>query len=76
MTTFQCTTCGKISSDKSEICDSSKEISSLYVCESCNKHSASQESICNPVKVEPSFYCGKCGTSAHEKGKLCEPLSV
>ncbi len=76
MTTYQCNNCGKISSKKSDICESSKEVTSFYVCESCNKHSASAESVCNPVKVEPDFYCGKCGTSAHEKSKLCEPMKV
>ncbi len=76
MTTYQCNNCGKISSNKSDICENSKEVSSLFICDSCSKHSVSAESICNPVEVKPTHYCGKCGTSAVEESKLCDPIHV
>ena len=76
MTTYQCPKCGKISSDKTELCSTKKEITSLFVCESCNKHSRKEKSICNPVEVKPAYYCGKCGTSGAEKKSLCEPMKV
>lgn len=76
MRTYQCTNCGKISSDKSNICNSTQKISSFYVCESCNRHGVNEESMCRPVKIDPSFYCGKCGTSAHDESELCEPVNV
>ncbi len=76
MKTYQCTKCGKIASEESAVCSSTQKISSFYVCESCNRHSVDQESMCKPVKIDPSFFCGKCGTSAHAESELCEPVSV
>lgn len=76
MTTYQCTKCGKVSSDKSKVCESTKKVTSFFVCDSCNKHTISAESVCKPVEVSPSFFCGKCGTSGSDKKKLCEPLKV
>lgn len=76
MGTFQCKTCGKISKDKSKLCDSSSTVSALYVCGDCNKQSGSAEDICKPKEVTPSFYCKKCGSSSTEKKGLCKPMQV
>lgn len=76
MTTYQCTKCGKISSNKSQICDSKKEITSFFVCESCNKHSSTAEAICNPTEVAPSYYCTKCGTSGVDEKSFCAPMKL
>lgn len=76
MSSYQCKKCGKISSDKSQICDSGSEITSLYVCSDCDKQSVSAESICRPQEVTPSYYCKKCGSSAAEKTNLCKPETI
>lgn len=76
MTTYQCNACGKISTDKSQICDSKEEITSFWICDSCNKHSTDKDTLCNPAEVAPAFYCGKCGTSHIEQTKLCEPVRL
>jgi DNA-directed RNA polymerase subunit RPC12/RpoP len=76
MTTYQCTKCGKISPDESQICDTKESISSFYICENCNKHNATDKSLCKPVQVSPAYYCGSCGTSAQDKKSLCEPVKL
>ncbi len=76
MKTYQCKTCGKISSHKKDVCDSTKKISSFYVCESCSTQSSVPESLCKPTEVTPSYYCGKCGSSGADETKLCDPLKL
>ena len=77
MSNYQCQRCGKISSDKGQVCDPGESsISSLYVCESCNKQSMTAEEVCQPKEVTPSFYCKRCGTSGSEESGLCEPHAL
>ena len=76
MSTHQCTKCGKISSNKKELCATSKEITSLYVCKDCNKQSVSAEGICRPKEVAPSYYCKTCGSSAGDESSLCKPKPI
>ncbi|WP_027362836.1 hypothetical protein [Desulfospira joergensenii] len=76
MEKFQCVTCGKISSNRGEICNAGSDIGSVFVCSDCSKRSSRAEDICNPVEMTPSFYCGKCGNSAVEEGALCDPLKL
>jgi NAD-dependent SIR2 family protein deacetylase len=76
MKKFQCTTCGKISTDKEEICQAQTEIGAVYVCHDCGNKSSRAEGICNPVKMTPSYFCGTCGNGAVEKRALCEPVKI
>jgi DNA-directed RNA polymerase subunit RPC12/RpoP len=78
MNTYQCKRCGKVSSDKSQVCDTGESpgITSLYVCEDCNKQSMSAEAVCRPKEVTPSFYCKTCGSAASEKKSLCKPKAL
>jgi DNA-directed RNA polymerase subunit RPC12/RpoP len=77
MSNYQCQKCGKISSDKSKVCDPvDNSFSTLYVCESCNKQSVRAEEVCKPQEVTPSYFCGKCGTSGSKKSGLCDPHAI
>jgi predicted RNA-binding Zn-ribbon protein involved in translation (DUF1610 family) len=76
MEKFQCTTCGKISTDKNEICKAQAGIGAVYMCHDCNSKSSRAEDICNPVKMTPSYFCGTCGNAAVEKRALCEPVKL
>ena len=76
MEKFQCTTCGKISTDKNKICQAQAEVGTAHVCHDCGKSSSRAEDICNPVKMTPSYFCGTCGNSAVEKRALCEPVNL
>jgi len=76
MKKFQCKTCGKISTDKNEICKAQDEIGAGYLCHDCGSKSSRAEVICNPVKMNPSYFCGTCGNAAVEKRALCEPVKL
>ena len=78
MKKFQCTTCGKISTDKNEICKGKAKagIGDVYMCHDCGGKSSRAEDICNPVKMTPSYFCGTCGNAAVEKRALCEPVKL
>lgn len=78
MKKFQCTTCGKISTDKNEICKGKAKagIGDVYMCHDCGGKSSRAEDICNPVKMTPSYFCGTCGKAAVEKRALCEPVKL
>ncbi|WP_035239812.1 hypothetical protein [Desulfobacter vibrioformis] len=73
---FQCTTCGKISTDKNEICQAQAEIGAVYTCHDCGNKSSRAADICNPVKMTPSYFCSTCGNTAIEKQALCEPVKL
>ncbi len=76
MKKYQCSTCGKITENKKDICGSKDEISSFYVCGNCSKKSTDYDAICNPVEMKPAFYCGTCGNGSTKKKALCDPVSV
>lgn len=76
MAKFQCTTCGKISTDKNKICKVTAGIGEVYLCHDCGSKSSQAQDICNPVKMTPSYFCGTCGNTAVEKRALCEPVKL
>lgn len=76
MQAYQCTTCGKISPEKDDLCTVHKEVSGVYTCENCNKQSNLARTICKPVKVQPTFYCSQCGSAAEEEDSLCNPVKL
>lgn len=78
MATYQCKRCGKVSGDKSGVCDPTSDLTSFYVCGDCNKQDSNSAFVCKPKEVTPAFYCKTCGSAGVDENKLCEPerLSV
>ena len=76
MDKFQCNTCGKISTDKNEICEAKSEVGAVYMCHDCGSKGSQAEGICNPVKMMPSYFCGTCGKAAVEERALCRPVNL
>lgn len=76
MEKFQCKTCGKISTNKTEICQAQPGTGNIYVCHDCGSKSSQAETICNPVKMKPAYFCGSCGNAAVKKRALCDPVRL
>jgi predicted RNA-binding Zn-ribbon protein involved in translation (DUF1610 family) len=76
MTSYQCNKCGKVSGNKSDICEASPEVGSFYVCDDCRKHSVTAKSLCKPLEMHPKYFCKKCGTPGVEPDSLCTPKKI
>ncbi len=75
MDKFQCNTCGKISTDKNEICEAKSEVGAVYMCHDCGSKGSQAEGICNPVKMMPSYFAAHAERLPLKNALCVDPLT-